>query len=147
MINEVYILDSDFNALGVIDEFLSCIWTERYSKAGDFEMFCPVNDKTTSLLYRPADDLTDRYAMIRDSDTYMVIENVLLTTDSEDGDRYTVTGRSIESVPDRRVIWDRYFAENVPISTVISALVTRTAVSGKEDIVVRVEYATAFVGV
>lgn len=133
MINEVYILDSDFSALGVIDEFLSCIWTERYSKAGDFELFCPVNDKTTALLYRPADDLTDRYAMIKDSDTYMVIENVLLTTDSEDGDRYTVTGRSIESVLDRRVIWDRYFAENVPISTIVSALVTRNATNPSES--------------
>ena len=127
MINEVYILDSDFNALGVIDEFLSCIWTERYSKAGDFELYCPVNDKTTALLYTTADDISDRYAMIRDSKTYMVIENVLLTTDAEDGDRYTVTGRSIESILDRRVIWNRYFSENVTISNVISSLVTQNA--------------------
>lgn len=127
MINEVYILDSDFNALGVIDEFISCIWTERYSKAGDFELYCPVNDKTTALFYRPADDYSDRYAMIRDSNTYMVIENVLLTTDAEDGDRYTVTGRGVESVLDRRVIWNRYAAQNVTISSIISSLVTANA--------------------
>lgn len=123
MINEVYILDSEFNALGVIDEFLSCIWTERYSKAGDFELLCPVNEKTKALLYAPADDLTDRYARIKDSDTVMVIENVLLVTDAEDGDRFTVTGRSVESLLDRRVIWDRYAGQNVTISSVISALI------------------------
>lgn len=133
MINEVYILDSDFQTLGVIDEFLSCIWTERYSKAGDFELYCPVNEKTTALLYRPADDLSDRYATIKDSDTYMVVENVLLTTDAEDGDRYTVTGRSIESILDRRVIWDRYYAENVSISSVISSLVTRNATNPSDN--------------
>lgn len=127
--NEVYILDSEFNALGVIDEFISCIWTERYSKAGDMELYCPVNDKTTALLYRPVDDLTDRYAMIKDSNTYMVIENVLLTTDEEDGDRYTVTGRSIESLLDRRVIWDRYAAQNVTISSVIASLIAANVTS------------------
>lgn len=127
MINEVYILDSDFQTLGIIDEFLSCIWTERYSKAGDFELLCPVNDNTTALLYRSADDLVDRYAMIKDSDTYMVIENVLLTTDAENGDKYTVKGRSVESMLDRRVIWDRYFDENVTISNVITSLITRNA--------------------
>ena len=136
MINEVYILDSEFQALGVIDEFLSCIWTERYSKAGDFELLCPVNEKTKALLYAPADDLTDRYARIKDSDTVMVIENVLLVTDAEDGDRFTVTGRSVESLLDRRVIWDRYAAQNVTISSVISALirqnVTQPGDSGRE---------------
>ena len=123
MINEVYILDSDFNTLGVIDEFVSCIWTERYSNAGDFELYCPVNEKTTALLYRPADDYSDRYAMIKDSDTYMVIENVLLTTDTEDGDRYTVTGRSIESLLDRRVIWDKYVAENATVESIVQDLI------------------------
>ena len=129
MINEVYILDSDFQTLGVIDEFISCIWTERYSRAGDFEIVCPVNDNTTALLYRSADDLVDRYATIRDSNTYMVIENVLLTTDTEDGDKYTVTGRSIESLLDRRVVWEHYVSENVTISNVIMALITQNATS------------------
>ena len=133
MLNEVYILDSDFHALGVIDEFISCIWTERYSKAGDFELYCPVNDKTTALFYRPADDYTDRYAMIRDSSTYMVIENVLLTTDAEDGDRYTVTGRSVESVLDRRVIWDKYARSNVSIYNIISSLVTANATNPSDS--------------
>ena len=133
MINEVYILDSEFQTLGVIDEFLSCIWTERYSKAGDMELYCPVNDKTTALLYRPADDLTDRYAMIKDSNTYMVIENVLLTTDEEDGDRFTVTGRSIESLLDRRVIWDRYAAQNVTISNIISTLIYQNVTSPSDS--------------
>lgn len=133
MIDEVYILDSDFQTLGVIDEFISCIWTERYSKAGDFEIVCPVNDNTTALLYRSADDLVDRYAMIRDSNTYMVIENVLLTTDAEDGDKYTVTGRSIESLLDRRVIWERYVSENITISSVISALVTRNVTNPSDS--------------
>jgi len=123
MIDEVYILDSNFNALGVIDEFLSCIWVERYSRAGDFELLCPASEKTKALLYAPADDLTDRYARIKDSDTVMVIENVLLVTDAEDGDRFTVTGRSVESLLDRRVIWDRYAAQNVTISNVISSLI------------------------
>lgn len=133
MINEVYILDSDFQTLGVIDEFISCIWTERYSKAGDFEIVCPVNDNTTDLLYRPADDLNDRYATIKDSNTYMVVEDVLLMTDAEDGDRYTVKGRSVESLLDRRVIWERYQAENVTISTVIASLVTQNVTNPSDS--------------
>jgi hypothetical protein len=34
---EFYILDDNFNKISVIEKYTSAVWTERYSKAGDFE--------------------------------------------------------------------------------------------------------------
>lgn len=40
-----------------------------------------------------------------ESDRTMIIEKILIETDSEDGNHLTVTGRSLESILDRRIIW------------------------------------------
>lgn len=36
----LYILDTSFNTVAMIDVFKSVIWTDRYQEAGDFELVC-----------------------------------------------------------------------------------------------------------
>ena len=33
---DLYVLDKEFNTLGLLDQFDSFIWTDRYNEAGDF---------------------------------------------------------------------------------------------------------------
>lgn len=35
----------------------------------------------------------------------MIVEKIQITSDTEDGNHVTVTGRSLESILDRRIVW------------------------------------------
>ena len=47
----------------------------------------------------------DYYVQNRDSEHVMIIEKLRITSDAEDGNHITVTGRSLESILDRRIVW------------------------------------------
>lgn len=107
--NDVYILNENFELQGVIDEYVSLIWRPSYSDIGDFELYLGASDKAVELL-RP-----DWY-VVRSSDisvengitTYervMVIKNLQLITDVENGDFLTVTGRELKFLLHRRIVW------------------------------------------
>lgn len=96
---EALILDSKYEILDIVDTFESFIWTDRFLGYGDFEIYTPVEVKYFSNLRE------NLYLMRRDSAHLMILEDISIATDSENGDRVTVTGRSLESILDRRIIW------------------------------------------
>ena len=96
---DLLILNKKFEPVGVIDSYESFIWTERYNKYGDFELYSAVTPDILGLMKR------DYYIVINGSDRAMVIEKILIECDSEEGDHITVSGRSLESILDRRIIW------------------------------------------
>lgn len=93
------ILDPTYETLDIADVFSSFIWTDRYIGCGNFELFMPVTPKLLPIL-KP-----DNFIAVPESNRLMVIEDFLITTDAEEGDHMTVTGRSLESILERRIIW------------------------------------------
>lgn len=98
---EVLILNSNFEAISLVEDFGSLLWTDRYSEYGDFELFTLV---TTDLLYflQP-----DNYLWVNESNHLMIIEDREIECDVEDGNHLIVTGRSLESILDRRIVWNQ----------------------------------------
>ena len=47
---EPVVLNKNFEALAVIDDYASFIWTMRYYKCGDFEIVVPVTEKYVELM-------------------------------------------------------------------------------------------------
>lgn len=97
---EAYVLNTSFDIVAVIDNYKSFIWTERYFTCGDFELYLPASLEMTEILKR------DNYIQVKDSSSTMVIEDIQIETNAENGSYIKVTGRSLESLLDRRVIWD-----------------------------------------
>lgn len=95
---EFMVLDKNYDGIAMIDTFTSAIWTVRYDEAGDFEIYTPVR-----LDYLQAMQIGN-YLWNRDSDRLMIIETVEIETDAEQGPQLIITGRSLESILDRRVI-------------------------------------------
>lgn len=95
----VWVLNQDMSREGLIEGFESLIWTKRYWECGDFELYLPASEETLSLLKQ------DRYLMREDDDALMIIEKIEVVTDSEDGNHLIVSGRSFESILDRRIVW------------------------------------------
>lgn len=100
---EVYVLDKELKIVGILDDYNSLIWTERYAEAGDFQLDLPASYDKVKLLQR------DRYLKIKDSNETMIIESISIKTENR-APHMTVTGRSLVSILDRRVVLGvRYF--------------------------------------
>ena len=98
---DLYILNKNFEKIGLIDTYESVIWTSRYYTYGDFELYIPASTDNIKLL-------TDgNYIYRNDSDTSMIIEKIEISTDAESGNYLTVSGRSLESILNRRIIWNQ----------------------------------------
>lgn len=96
---EVLVLDTEFRAVSVIDNFESLIWTDRYYEAGDFEIYTAATVEMLQILK------LDYYLWCKESEHVMIIEAIEIKTDPEEGNKLIVTGRSLESILDRRIIF------------------------------------------
>ena len=89
---ELIVLDTSLKMLSVLDTFESLIWTERYSAYGDFEVYTSINDSILEILK------DDYYLWLKESDQTMIVEDRKIESDAENGNHFTVTGRSLESI-------------------------------------------------
>ena len=94
---EVYILDDLLRRNTIIDRFESCIWTERYSAFGDFQLVIHSTNQSRSQL------VEGTLLAVNNSNRVMQIENVENRDDSEGRSLLTVTGRSLEATMEDRV--------------------------------------------
>ena len=95
---EIRVLSEDLDVLGLMEPYESLVWNDRYQEYGDFEAKIPASAEKLALL------TADRYLQRNDSEHVMIIENVRVETDRENGDHIVVKGRSLESILQRRVI-------------------------------------------
>lgn len=98
---ELYVLNKSFNSVAVIDEYESINWTDRYNEAGDFELTLLMSKSLLDIF------VIDYYLYYSGSDHLMIIEGLEVKVDDEKGDRLIVTGRSLESILDRRIVWEK----------------------------------------
>lgn len=96
---DLFVLDKNLDALAIIDTYKSLIWTDRYQKYGDFELVLPVSKFVLENIKQ------DYYLCSNHSEHTMIIEKITINADSEDGNLLTATGRSLESIIDRRIVW------------------------------------------
>lgn len=94
-------MNREFQTIGLIDVFESLIWTERYYEAGNFELYTLMDSNLFSMI-EPDDIL-----WLKDSDQVMLIEETEISTDVETGTHLKISGRSLESVLERRIIWNQ----------------------------------------
>ena len=94
---DILVLDQSYSAIANIDEYKSFIWTDRYSKAGDFQLDISVSSKYLPFL------VLENYLTIKDSEKIMIIEDISIDSDETEGNYAKITGRSAESILDRRV--------------------------------------------
>ena len=96
---EPFVLDREFNRVGILDKFESLLWTERFQSYGDFEIYTAITQENVNLLRE------NYYLEDRDSEQVMIIEDIEFNSNSDVGNHLIVTGRSLESILDRRIVW------------------------------------------
>lgn len=93
------VLNTNLDAVSIVDTYESFIWTDRYYEYGDFELYTAMRDGLLDYIKQ------DYYLQSRDSEHVMIIEKIQIASDVEEGNHVTITGRSLESILDRRIIW------------------------------------------
>lgn len=88
---EMVTLDSQFRPARVVENYESLLWTERYSKSGDFELKTQDISETMELLPR------ESCVSLRNTTVPMMVENHLLEKSITGAPLLTVTGRSYEA--------------------------------------------------
>ena len=92
-------MDTNFKMVSILDVFISFIWTDRYYEYGDFELYTRVSTDILSKIQ------SEYYLLNKESEHLMIVENIETETDLEDGHKVKITGRSLESILDRRIVW------------------------------------------
>lgn len=98
---DILVQNEKFETVAIVrpDSFKSMIWTDRFNDQGDFEFDIPINSKLLS-------HLNPNHYLITDvSDHVMIIDSIYEQTDSNKGDFVTVSGYSLESLLNRRIVW------------------------------------------
>lgn len=98
---EVWILNETFESLALIEQYNSILWIERYNSPGMFELITVANKEMFDLLK------LDYYIWVKDSEMVCIIETQEITTDVEMGFQLKSSGRSLESILDRRIVWNQ----------------------------------------
>lgn len=107
---EATLLNKKFEAISIIDTYKSFIWTDRCDEAGDFEIEIPIS------MFNLHELKKEYYLWNEHSEHLMIIESFEVNSDDEEGPSFIVSGRSLESLLNRRVIWKQN-SENKLIKT------------------------------
>lgn len=123
---DAILLDKDFNMIRIIDQYESFIWTERYQEYGDFELYMPAIPEVIAAIE------PDYYILNRNSNKLMIIEEVIIESDVEDGAKLKITGRSLESLLTRRIVWKNTIV-NGPIEEAIEKLLNDNVIEPEDE--------------
>ena len=97
---DIFILDSLLRPIDIVDEFISMIWTERYSEKGDFELVTLSNSANRKRF------VFDTMLSINESKKVMRIETIEEVVDSEKGWTLKITGHDLVSITEQRLAID-----------------------------------------
>lgn len=95
---EVFILDSLLRRIDVVDEYISFIWTERFSAKGDFQLVTLATNANRNRF------VPDTLLSINDSKRLMRVNTIEDTIDTEQGATLTVKGFELVSILEQRVM-------------------------------------------
>lgn len=100
-LKELYIYDGDtFLDLGILDDFKSVVWNNKYYSCGDFEFIVPITERNLSLVQR------NRFVSRNDVEEIGIVEDVsIYDKDGEKGIK--ATGSFAQSLLGRRIIWNK----------------------------------------
>lgn len=120
---DIYVLDRSFNRVMIIDAYESVLWVDRYNKPGEFELYLAADVNVLKYLKE------GYYLVQKDSEHVCKIEGVKINTSVEEGNHYIITGRSLESILDRRIIWNQTVFNDVYLQTAIQRILNENIIN------------------
>lgn len=124
-IDLVYIHDENtLEKIGLIDDFTSFVWNNKYYESGDFEIIVPLNTHNLNLLKR------NRFITRPELKEIAIIETVSAYSQN-DTEEIKITGTMAQSLLARRIIWDSVLVNGATIPQ-LRALINNNLINPKD---------------
>lgn len=120
------IMNTSFERLAVIDDYISFIWTTRYYSTGDFELCVDVSETNFDLFQ------VDYYVVRDGIEDVGIIENIHIQHDEDGNEMMVITGRFLGSILGRRIIAVQTTVTGA-ISTCINTLINQNIINPSES--------------
>ncbi len=112
---DIWVLDKNYNSLTVLDTFDSIVWTTRFNDVCEAEIVTyPFSNVLESMKM-------GYYLTQKNSDRYMVVEDLEIVEDLEQGDTVTLRLEDLSSILKRRII-NRYTTFKCSVQEAIKTL-------------------------
>lgn len=119
-----YILNKNFEIIKYLSIYKSLEWVKRFNDVGDFVLQANADMEVINTLRE------DYYLVREDDETIMLIEKINIKTTAETGNSITVSGRSIESILARRIVWKQTNTKaGETVESFIRRLITENCIS------------------
>lgn len=123
-----YFLNQNFEVIHKLTQYESLMWVDKYDEPGNFEIYAPPLPEIKEAAQ------INNYFMSDKSEHLMIVEKLETTVSPSDGKRLIISGRSLESILDRRVLFMKcYFRDKNSPSTPSSS--TTVGADNLEDAV------------
>lgn len=111
-----YVYNSMFDLVQIIDSFVSFIWNDVYIGYGDFEIEYVMDENAL------ANVEIGSYIAINESSKTMIVEAIEIITGYQTGNTVRISGRSLESILERRVLRNTILSEGSLQHTILRML-------------------------
>ncbi len=108
--------------VGIVENPTSAIWTRRYQKPDDFELYFPATPEMLALISDGC------YITRTDIAGVMIVEHIEITADAEEGNFLLISGRGAESLLDRRIVYEQTILSG-RVDAAIHRLIKENAIS------------------
>lgn len=95
---DLYILNSAYEIIGIIDDAESVLWNKKYNDVGYCEIYTPCSVELISMLQK------GNYIFRYDDDMFCKIESIEIKTDAEQGDYIIATATDIAKILAGRIV-------------------------------------------
>ena len=125
----IFELNNDrFQVIGQVNQYTSLRWIEEYADAGSFELWAPITDENAKLFK------LDRVVWVEGEYTAGIIEGIKETVDVNEEKVYDITGRMLNSLLDRRIVWNTYNAYNKKVNEVLMDIVDKNFINNRQEL-------------
>ena len=114
---DVYVLAPDRTIIGVVDQYQSFIWTERYYAAGDCELYVRATKQNRELLQ------TGNFLTKEEGGSLCLITSVEAKTDANNGSWMIVKGKDARSILNQRVVIQQKYVYSQSAKSIITGMI------------------------
>ena len=118
---QIYVFNKDLEPVGIVENYTSAFWINRYFSNGNCEVCVPATAKNLQLF-------KIGYYLIRyDSDLSCKIQKIEIDTNAQSGNTLIITGIDVKSFLDQRIVWGNY-SYNGRTEAILQNLVRRSLI-------------------
>jgi len=120
---ELRLLNQDLVDIAIIDTYVSLSWSDKYNEYGSFEIVLPLTQENINLFQK------DYYIWKNDTIHLMIIETIEIDESNTSANKFKISGRSLESILDRRIVWTKTTFSNGNFQNNIKSLINSNIIS------------------